>query len=302
MSKENNGKGWELTAKILFFAGLGAFILAPFIFWFGQGYKLWTPIKSDTVGQLGDFIGGVVGSIWALAGVALFYSALKLQRDEFSNQLSVNKETKDLIEKQTNTLTKQQVENTIFQLLGLLHRSMENYRYNAQSSGFVEGDTAFKKMQEELSKLFKQQHFISDEDSKRLLGNRYVEVKPDNKEESEMWFWEALDEHFKLNDSRFRRVALQFYNLIIFIGENPSLQPQEKKDYIKLTKASISHIAFRQFLYYSRFRKPEPQRAIAILNTHEAINYDNMEGIQNLAFHREILASHLKNITIDMNK
>jgi hypothetical protein len=32
--------------------------------------------------MVGDFIGGVVGSIWAFASVLLFYAALKIQQEE----------------------------------------------------------------------------------------------------------------------------------------------------------------------------------------------------------------------------
>ena len=37
-------------------------------------------------GQTGDFIGGLVGSIWSFAGVLLFFLSLKLQREEFELQ------------------------------------------------------------------------------------------------------------------------------------------------------------------------------------------------------------------------
>lgn len=37
-------------------------------------------------GQVGDFMGGVIGSIWALAGVFLYFSAIKMQNKELENQ------------------------------------------------------------------------------------------------------------------------------------------------------------------------------------------------------------------------
>lgn len=38
----------------------------------------------DKTGQVGDFIGGVIGSIWALTGVLLFYAALRIQTKELA--------------------------------------------------------------------------------------------------------------------------------------------------------------------------------------------------------------------------
>lgn len=40
------------------------------------------PIELDKTGQVGDFIGGIVGAIWSLTGVLLFYATLRLQSRE----------------------------------------------------------------------------------------------------------------------------------------------------------------------------------------------------------------------------
>ena len=69
-------------------AAVGAIILVGFLaslaFQFDVALK--GGIKLEETGQVGDFIGGIVGSFWALAGVLLFYSALNLQRQEFDLQ------------------------------------------------------------------------------------------------------------------------------------------------------------------------------------------------------------------------
>ena len=48
---------------------------------FGKG-----KIQMAETGQVGDFIGGVVGALWALTGVFLLFVALRLQRKEFKAQ------------------------------------------------------------------------------------------------------------------------------------------------------------------------------------------------------------------------
>ena len=46
----------------------------------------------EITGQFGDFFGGVIGSLWTLAGVFLYFSAWKVQQ----KQLKVQKEEVDL--------------------------------------------------------------------------------------------------------------------------------------------------------------------------------------------------------------
>ena len=77
-------------------------------------------------GVFGDFIGGIVGSVWALAGVLLFYAALheqrkefKLQSKEFELQRQELQETRKIFELQSKTLKTQQFEETFFSLLTL---------------------------------------------------------------------------------------------------------------------------------------------------------------------------------------
>ena len=54
-------------------------------------------IDSAKFGTFGDFIGGVLGSIWSLCGVWLFYFALKEQRDDFkNNKASLDKQIEAL--------------------------------------------------------------------------------------------------------------------------------------------------------------------------------------------------------------
>ena len=64
----------------------------------------------EITGQFGDFFGGVIGSLWTLAGVFLYFSALKVQQ----KQLKVQKEEMKQSEK---LLSQQQFENTFFGLL-----------------------------------------------------------------------------------------------------------------------------------------------------------------------------------------
>ena len=101
-------------------------LIAILIFSWKSHLSFSEAIQSEKVAQLGDFIGGVVGSIWALAGVILFYAALTLQRKEFRLQRQELKATRNIFEAQADQLKVQQRENTFFHLI-------ENHRNLVQT-------------------------------------------------------------------------------------------------------------------------------------------------------------------------
>ncbi len=65
----------------------------------------------DSTGQIGDFFGGIFGSIWSLVGVLLFYIALRYQRKEFALQREEFKNQK--IEFQLNRISTSILQNGI---------------------------------------------------------------------------------------------------------------------------------------------------------------------------------------------
>ncbi len=68
--------------------GLGILVLLLFGILLMVGHYWGIPTLSlGNSGLVGDFIGGVSGSLFALAGMLLFYLALTLQRKEFQNSL-----------------------------------------------------------------------------------------------------------------------------------------------------------------------------------------------------------------------
>ncbi|EGR0098062.1 hypothetical protein FR266_22185, partial [Vibrio vulnificus] len=123
--------------------GLGAvgFVLAlPFFLWNDVEFSLSAKLNAEKVAQFGDFIGGVFGSIWALAGIFLFYKALTEQRADFKNnkkaldlqvqalqkqieefQLSRDEQvlSRKVYEEQSKTLKTQQFESNFYSLLNV---------------------------------------------------------------------------------------------------------------------------------------------------------------------------------------
>ena len=79
----------EKTAKILSWIGISSIILGAVIFIVFRSWNYSLTINEEKIGQFGDFVGGVVGSIFAFAGVILYYVALTEQRKD----IEINRKT-----------------------------------------------------------------------------------------------------------------------------------------------------------------------------------------------------------------
>ncbi len=138
----------EKTSLILILVGIVLIVFAIITFlWLDIRFSADTKIKADKFGQFGDFIGGFIGSIWALAGVILFYIALTEQREDIkTNQKNLTLQTKALeeqvrhfglqtselessrkiYEQQNKTLRLQQFESNFYSLLNIHLKTKEN--------------------------------------------------------------------------------------------------------------------------------------------------------------------------------
>ena len=105
MNKTENKKGkyiYEIIAFVFIIAGIFIIISA---------YSNFFPwLSSNNIGIFGDYIGGIVGSLWALAGVMLFYSALRKQREEIELQ-------RLQLEDQRKEIEIQRFDNTFFSII-----------------------------------------------------------------------------------------------------------------------------------------------------------------------------------------
>ncbi|WP_405396845.1 putative phage abortive infection protein [Maribacter sp. Asnod2-G09] len=147
-----------LPEKLSVFAvltGVLVFIWGLILFLKESRIDFSTVINPERFAQFGDFIGGVIGSIWALAGVILFYLALKEQRKDFAtNRKVLNAQTDALKQQikefelqreelhetrkvfilQNETLNFQRFESTFFNLLTLQHKITEDINSNKMTT------------------------------------------------------------------------------------------------------------------------------------------------------------------------
>lgn len=82
----------ERTAKRLSWFGIVFLCLSALIFVIFRSWNFSFTLDEAKVGQFGDFVGGVIGSIFAFVGVILYYVALNAQRED----IKINKDTLNL--------------------------------------------------------------------------------------------------------------------------------------------------------------------------------------------------------------
>ena len=131
----------EKASIVLIAIGILLLVFAVISFlWMDFDFSTSSQIKSDKWGQFGDFIGGIVGTLWALAGVLLFYIALIEQRkdiktnqealilqvkalnkqvEEFELQRKELESSRKVYEQQTKTNRIQQFESHFYALLNV---------------------------------------------------------------------------------------------------------------------------------------------------------------------------------------
>lgn len=124
---------------------LSGFAIIIYFFYSVRYVDFSTEAGLGSLSSIGEFFGGTVGTIWALAGVILFYLALIYQRRELELQREELLETRKILDRQSQTIEIQQFENTFFQLLEF-HLEASR-RIEAQ-----EGGNGFEKMYNDLKK------------------------------------------------------------------------------------------------------------------------------------------------------
>ncbi len=119
---------YERFAIILIWIGIVIILITTVLFSFNNTLE----IMQKHFGQYGEYVGGLVGALWSLASVLLFYEALLFQRNELKMQRhELELQRHEIIEQteqyrmQNETLSQQMFENTFFQLL-TLHNEIVN--------------------------------------------------------------------------------------------------------------------------------------------------------------------------------
>ena len=234
----------EKTISIVIFFGMLVVIFAIVLF-FWQDYNLTfsLQINAEKFGQFGDFIGGVSGSFWALAGVFLFYKALTEQRKDFAtNKKALDSQVKALesqisefeaqrkelalsrkiYEEQSKTLKIQQFESSFYSFFEIYLKIKEKL-VNIENK-----NDHFEQIFNQLSESYNPSDIISN--NHRNMVQKYEEIFEERRG--------SLSHYFKA-----------FYRLIKMI-ENSNLEEQHKIFYAKIIRSQLTDYE-QLVLYYN---------------------------------------------------
>ena len=244
----------ERMGKILSITGLIIILLTIILYLvFGSWTHSWT-ISEEIIGQFGDFIGGFIGSIFSLAGVILFYVALRDQRKDISiNQENIRLQTSAL-EKQVEEFQAQKTEleetRKVYEEQTILIREQTNL-YRQQNKELREqSQTA--KVQQFDSSFFSYLKLLNDYkitlNYLSLNGNYFNdlinEIKAKNCDNTTID--EALNSicrtYLLLFSEKSDKLSPYFKTLyrIMLLIDNSRIDDYKKEEYFKLLRSQLS--------------------------------------------------------------
>ncbi len=217
----------------------------------------------NMLGMAGEFLGGTVGSIWALAGVILFFLALIYQKRELVLQRMELHESRKIMESQSRTIAIQQFENTFFQLLNFHINAAIQIRNTSNGSSrkpMNAFDALYNDFRKETNTLKKRRKsdagvskpsdesfehcFIAVYEGYKNTFQHYLEnykalllfIK--SKSEDPAFYYNILKSHFTEQE-----VLIHFY-YILLVTKNPDLKKIVEKYHLfqKLNQRTVSEI------------------------------------------------------------
>jgi len=274
----------ESTSLLIVFIGFTIILTILFLFlWLDINIDVSKKINSEKFGHFGDFIGGVVGSIWALAGVLLFYKALVEQRKDFktnrktlatqvdalNNQvIQFQAQTEELVnsrkiyEQQTKTLLIQQFESNFYSLLNV-YISVKD-KLNKKKTDF------FVNLYNDFSISF------SIDNDPIIFHNKMVEAYKNLFESNR----EELSHFFKL-----------FYRILKIIDSNKNLEEDEKIFYAKILRSQLTD--FEQLILYYNSHTEYGKKARTIILKYNLLKHTPIFNMPNFKFFNDLESVNL---------
>ncbi len=307
-NRKSNFFNADLIFKFSMFLLFLAIPLLVLFFW-QENIYIDRTISHEKFGTFGDFFGGVLGSIWALCGVILFYLALKEQSVDFANNRealvkqieALNIQTKEfslqrteLIEsrkiftEQAKTLKLQRFESTFFSLIELYNKVILNLCNQDSTNNY------FKSLKIKLEKNYV--HCDCVHKTHQLSARFYLTLFYDNKEELGYYF----------------RTIYRILSII----DNSELTDLEKIMYVKILRSQLSENELLIIYYnadtkygkklYSYILKYNLLKHLPILSKLE-FNYYSKQMISTGDFHHfnssifETIKSFINNLNKNIN-
>lgn len=281
---------------------IGTVIGAVFFLWKEPMFITEAKVNSEKIAQFGDFIGGFFGSIWALAGVFLFYKALTEQRKDFSN----NKQALDLqveaLNLQVDALNHQLNEFKLSREEQVLNRKV--YEDQSRTLKVQQFESNFYSLLNVYINIKNQFNSHGEEFFKTLLSEIKVSYSSENQhDEQHSAFIERYLEVHDLNREKLSNYFRSLYRIITIINDSKFLSSEDKFFYAKIVRAQLSDyeliiISLNAHTYWGEklkkhILKYNLLKHLPIFCKPEFVNYSLLQGDNKLLLFSEELDKFL---------
>ncbi|GGI57005.1 putative phage abortive infection protein [Winogradskyella haliclonae] len=315
----------ERNSKILLWIGLILFLIGIGVFFYKESIIFDSKVNAEKVAQFGDFIGGIVGSLWSLAGVILFYVALTEQRkdieinretlnaqvsalnqqiEEFELQRTELSETRKVFEEQSETLKIQRFENTFFQLLTLHHELVDKLNFSKTSmmrNERLEKREVLSKASADLEIKLKYSNSIEERTSvgsveykESIPKTKEIAVKRLNMAYKEFYF----DDYKQILSHYFRNV----YHIFKFIYFSELIEKSKKQFYATLVRAQLSSNELFLILYNSLHQGLGYPNFLFLIKEFDIMQNFDFRIMAKNPYHQEIYEEKIKNVKPNFKK
>ena len=246
----------EGAAIALTVASASIFVLAVVIFMVFRSWDFSGHLDESIVGQFGDFIGGVVGTLLAFAAAILYYVALREQRKDVKiNQASMELQNKTL-QQQIEEFEKQKTE------LVETRRVYEQQTSLMKEQGLVMRRQQFESSFYSLVRVYMdlRAHIISEfPDFFSRVVSGIEAVLPDIKQKRDIFSrHEAIVHGYNDVFINHKEVLSPYFKTIyriLCVIDGSTLGEQDKEEYVKIFRAQLSdsELCLLFLNYYSEF-------------------------------------------------
>lgn len=309
----------ERNSKILLWIGLTFFIVGIAVFLYQENILFDEKVNAEKVAQFGDFIGGIVGSLWSLAGVILFYVALTEQRKDIEiNRMALNaqvsalnqqikefelqrtelSETRKVFEEQSETLKVQRFENTFFQLLSLHHELVDKLNFNHLSySGqlTLEKRAVLSQAMKDLKiKLEKSNKTRGKSNSGEVI---YTESLPKTIKTARERMYTSYED-FYYND--YKQILSHYYrnvyHIFKFLHKSELIEKPKKQFYSSILRAQLSSDELFLILYNSIQQGLGYPNFLFLIKEFDIMQNFDFRIVEEFPFHKKIYDQKLKRV------
>jgi len=258
--------------KFIICLGLLGLVVTVGIYYYYDHINL-NDINNETIGAFGDFIGGVIGTMFALTATLLIWLTYKTQKAE--------------LEQTSDTLRKQRFENTFFNLLHVQQEIRKNISFETSNritwyqndlnpiDSIINGDMFFEFAMNDFSRLYiKRPGLIIPAIQVRpqsiIQANLVPEIEvPMNQplERIKQKYKQFFDNYHYQLSHYFRHL----YNILKFIEST-------EKDEMELFPNSIEATKIK-FLFYAGIIQAQMNSAELFIMFYNGLCFDNMENL-----------------------